>query len=61
MPGFPTASARPLCTAFCRSGLVSRKGCAAAPAIYVAKLKSWGCCAALSRHKALLQGSCAQR
>ncbi|OUM34136.1 hypothetical protein B8W72_11330 [Pseudomonas putida] len=37
---------------FCGSGLVSRKGCAAAPAIHAFALKSWGCCAALSRHKA---------
>ncbi|AXQ46457.1 hypothetical protein CQW31_10925 [Pseudomonas sp. 382] len=36
----------------CRSGLVSRKGREAAPAIFVAKLKSWGCFAPLSRHKA---------
>ncbi|UPK86680.1 hypothetical protein E5221_17560 [Pseudomonas sp. A2] len=36
----------------CRSGLVSRKGCAAAPAISALRLNSRGCCAALSRHKA---------
>ncbi|PJI72279.1 hypothetical protein CSW00_19125 [Pseudomonas asiatica] len=40
------------CAALCRSGLVSRKGCAAAPAICAFVLKSRGCCAALSRHKA---------
>ncbi|OUM36456.1 hypothetical protein B8W72_06485 [Pseudomonas putida] len=28
-----------------------RKGCQAAPATSAAKLKSWGCFAALSRHK----------
>ncbi|WP_200626888.1 phosphatase PAP2/dual specificity phosphatase family protein [Pseudomonas sp. LAM2023] len=38
--------------ASCRSGLVSRKGCEAAPAISAAKLKTWGRFAALSRHKA---------
>ncbi|PTU52201.1 hypothetical protein DBB42_11205 [Pseudomonas plecoglossicida] len=37
---------------FCGSGLVSRKGCAAAPAIHAAKLKSRGRFAPLSRHKA---------
>ncbi|PBJ94777.1 hypothetical protein CMV24_15080 [Pseudomonas plecoglossicida] len=36
----------------CGSGLVSRKGRRAAPAIFAAKLKSWGRCAPLSRHKA---------
>ena len=36
----------------CRSGLVWRKGCAAAPAISAAKLKTWGRFAPLSRHKA---------
>ncbi|PTU50242.1 hypothetical protein DBB42_21120 [Pseudomonas plecoglossicida] len=36
----------------CGSGLVSRKGCKAAPAIYVFALNPWGCLAALSRHKA---------
>ncbi|HCV39678.1 MAG TPA: hypothetical protein DGQ94_13350 [Pseudomonas sp.] len=40
----------------CRSGLVSRKGCVAAPAISAAPLKSWGCFAALSRHKAAPTG-----
>ncbi|RFQ00277.1 hypothetical protein D0O09_19150 [Pseudomonas putida] len=37
---------------FCRSGLVSRKGCKAAPAICAFVLNPWGCLAALSRHKA---------
>ncbi|RNF86899.1 hypothetical protein EFK07_18595 [Pseudomonas putida] len=37
---------------FCGSGLVSRKGCKSAPAICAVQLKSRGCCAALSRHKA---------
>ncbi|PLV10994.1 hypothetical protein CXG50_04180 [Pseudomonas plecoglossicida] len=36
----------------CRSGLVSRKGCKAAPAFFASMLKSWGRSAALSRHKA---------
>ncbi|PJI71436.1 hypothetical protein CXG50_20595 [Pseudomonas plecoglossicida] len=36
----------------CRSGLVSRKGRNAAPAIYPLKLKTWGRFAPLSRHKA---------
>ncbi|AZL72548.1 hypothetical protein EI693_05350 [Pseudomonas oryziphila] len=36
----------------CRSGLVSRKGCAAAPAIHALTLRTWGRFAALSRHKA---------
>ncbi|UBM24719.1 phosphatase PAP2/dual specificity phosphatase family protein [Pseudomonas sp. p1(2021b)] len=36
----------------CRSGLVPRKGRAAAPAKSAAKLKTWGRCAPLSRHKA---------
>ncbi|QKK98165.1 hypothetical protein GEV38_20325 [Pseudomonas sp. 13159349] len=40
----------------CRSGLVSRKGRRAAPAIFAAKLKSWGRCAPLSRHKAAPTG-----
>jgi hypothetical protein len=31
---------------------VSRKGRTAAPAIFAAKLKTWGRCAPLSRHKA---------
>ncbi|PJI72646.1 hypothetical protein CXG50_15780 [Pseudomonas plecoglossicida] len=31
---------------------MSRKGCKAAPAICAPALKPWGCCAALSRHKA---------
>ncbi|PYB95902.1 hypothetical protein DMX12_20930 [Pseudomonas sp. MB-090624] len=44
------------CAVACRSGLVSRKGRAAAPAIFDAKLKSWGRCAALSRHKAAPTG-----
>ncbi|NIF27774.1 hypothetical protein F3J44_15490 [Pantoea sp. Tr-811] len=34
------------------SGLVSRKGCAAAPVMSAAKLQPWGRCAPLSRHKA---------
>ncbi|TFF41552.1 hypothetical protein E3U47_08950 [Pseudomonas sp. RIT623] len=38
--------------ALCRSGLVSRKGRAAAPAIFASTLKSRGRLAALSRHKA---------
>ncbi|AXQ49799.1 hypothetical protein CQW31_18070 [Pseudomonas sp. 382] len=42
----------------CGSGLVSRKGRGAAPAIKAAKLKSWGCYAALSRHKAAPTGNC---
>ncbi|PYC27102.1 hypothetical protein DMX06_04845 [Pseudomonas mosselii] len=45
--GVPWVKRRP-----CRSGLVSRKGRAAAPAIEAVSLKSWGRCAALSRHKA---------
>ncbi|HCV39978.1 MAG TPA: hypothetical protein DGQ94_14925 [Pseudomonas sp.] len=36
----------------CRSGLVSRKGCKAAPAFHAPLLKSRGRPAALSRHKA---------
>ncbi|PTU51437.1 hypothetical protein DBB42_14710 [Pseudomonas plecoglossicida] len=36
----------------CRSGLVSRKGCKAAPAFFASMLKSRGRSAALSRHKA---------
>ncbi|MGR3993873.1 hypothetical protein FW789_15575 [Pseudomonas sp. 1121_17] len=36
----------------CRSGLVSRKASVAGPAMSAAKLKPWGRCAALSRHKA---------
>jgi len=40
------------CTDLCRSGLVSRKGCTAAPAMSAAKLKIWGRFAPLSRHKA---------
>ncbi|RNF93628.1 hypothetical protein EFK07_02820 [Pseudomonas putida] len=36
----------------CRSGLVSRKGCKAAPAIPASLLSPWGRVAALSRHKA---------
>ncbi|RAS24983.1 amino acid/amide ABC transporter substrate-binding protein, HAAT family [Pseudomonas sp. URMO17WK12:I5] len=42
----------------CRSGLASRKGCAAAPAIFAAKLKSWGRYAPLSRRKAAPTGFC---
>jgi ABC-type branched-subunit amino acid transport system substrate-binding protein len=42
----------------CRSGLASRKGCAAAPAIFAAKLKSWGRYAPLSRRKAAPTGVC---
>ncbi|MDH4847020.1 hypothetical protein E8E78_28140 [Pseudomonas sp. BN505] len=38
--------------ALCRSGLVSRKGCKAAPAICAAVQKSWGRFAPLSRHNA---------
>ncbi|PYC23870.1 hypothetical protein DMX06_08495 [Pseudomonas mosselii] len=40
----------------CRSGLASRKGRKAAPAIFATTLKSRGCCAALSRHKAAPTG-----
>ncbi|TFF50802.1 serine/threonine protein phosphatase, partial [Pseudomonas putida] len=40
------AGTGPLC------GLVSRLGCAAAPAMCASALKFWGCCAAQSRHKA---------
>ncbi|PYC15432.1 hypothetical protein DMX06_20970 [Pseudomonas mosselii] len=36
----------------CRSGLVSRKGCEAPPSFDALSLKSRGCFAALSRHKA---------
>ncbi|OUS82168.1 hypothetical protein CBP05_14060 [Pseudomonas putida] len=36
----------------CGSGLVSRKGCAAAPAMCAVQLKSRGRFAAQSRHKA---------
>ncbi|PNB55129.1 hypothetical protein C1X73_23415 [Pseudomonas sp. FW305-130] len=36
----------------CGSGLVSRKGCRAAPGIYAALLRTWGRFAARSRHKA---------
>ncbi|PLP91381.1 hypothetical protein CXG45_10790 [Pseudomonas plecoglossicida] len=36
----------------CRSGLVSRKGRKAAPAVFASALKSRGRFAALSRHKA---------
>ncbi|AZL70803.1 hypothetical protein EJA05_25065 [Pseudomonas oryziphila] len=36
----------------CRSDLVPRKGCRAAPATSAFTLKSWGRFAALSRHKA---------
>ncbi|PYC18902.1 hypothetical protein DMX06_16685 [Pseudomonas mosselii] len=42
---------------FCRSGLVSRKGCVAAPAIDASTLKSRGRCAPLSRHKAAPTGN----
>ncbi|AXQ50083.1 hypothetical protein CQW31_03460 [Pseudomonas sp. 382] len=45
------------CAIPCRSGLVSRKGRAAAPAIFDAKLKSWGRYAPLSRHKAAPTGT----
>ncbi|TFF34444.1 hypothetical protein E3U47_23390 [Pseudomonas sp. RIT623] len=44
--------------ALCRSGLVSRKGRKAAPAMSASSLRSWGCCAALSRHKAAPTGIC---
>ncbi|PYC28867.1 hypothetical protein DMX06_01475 [Pseudomonas mosselii] len=40
----------------CRSGLASRKGRKAAPAIFATTLRSRGCCAALSRHKAAPTG-----
>jgi len=43
---------------FCRSGLVPRKGCKAAPAIYASVSKPWGCFAARSRHKAAPTGRC---
>ncbi|PYC22184.1 hypothetical protein DMX06_10965 [Pseudomonas mosselii] len=42
----------------CRSGLVSRKGRSAAPAIYVQTLRTWGRFAPLSRHKAAPTRSC---
>ncbi|PJI71858.1 hypothetical protein CXG50_17735 [Pseudomonas plecoglossicida] len=45
----------------CRSGLVSRKGCSAAPAIHAPLLKSRGRFAALSRHKAAPTGMRASR
>ncbi|PTV60357.1 hypothetical protein DBL05_10120 [Pseudomonas putida] len=41
----------------CGSGLVSRKGREAAPALFASTLKSRGCCAALSRHKAAPTGT----
>ena len=47
----PCAVSRPAAD-ICGSGLVSRKGCAAAPAMSAAKLKNRGRFAPLSRHKA---------
>ncbi|PYC15926.1 hypothetical protein DMX06_20485 [Pseudomonas mosselii] len=41
----------------CRSGLVSRKGRIAAPAIFALVLISRGCFAPLSRHKAAPTGT----
>ncbi|PJI72763.1 hypothetical protein CXG50_03065 [Pseudomonas plecoglossicida] len=41
----------------CGSGLVSRKGCKAAPAISTVAHQAWGRFAALSRHKAAPTGS----
>ncbi|PYB95898.1 hypothetical protein DMX12_20900 [Pseudomonas sp. MB-090624] len=40
------------CAVACRSGLVSRKGCAAAPGFQLRVKDCRGRCAALSRHKA---------
>ncbi|TXI04397.1 MAG: hypothetical protein E6Q70_13425, partial [Pseudomonas monteilii] len=41
----------------CGSGLVSRKGCKAAPAILTVAHQPWGRVAALSRHKAAPTGT----
>ncbi|UPK88650.1 hypothetical protein E5221_28450 [Pseudomonas sp. A2] len=45
------------CAALCRSGLVSRKGCEAAPGFSRRCTNCWGCFAALSRHKAAPTGT----